>query len=100
MNVQTTVMADKIIIGNIMFSYCPMEADFSKLIPTPNGRISAKNFNPFGKISAGIVAPEKSNIGKYKRLVTMFIDFVVRHKLATVNPIENIDIIVKNHKPM
>ena len=77
MNVQIAVMADKIIIGNIMFSYCPMEADFSKLIPTPNGRISAKNLNPFGKISAGIVAPEKSSIGKYKRLVTMFIDFVV-----------------------
>ena len=64
MNVQIAVMADKTIIGNIMFSYCPMEADFSKLIPTPSGRISAKNLNPFGKISAGIVTTKKSSIGK------------------------------------
>ena len=64
MNVQIAVMADKIIIGNIMFSYCPMEADFNKLIPTPSGRMSAKNLNSFGKISAGIVAPEKKQYRK------------------------------------
>lgn len=76
-----------------------MEADFKRFIPTPSGRISAKKRNPFGKISAGIVAPEKSSIGKYKRLVATFKDFAVRHKLATISPIENIEIIVKNQNP-
>lgn len=93
-------MAISMIIGRIRLSYCPMDADLSILIPTPSGKMSAKNLNPFGNISAGIVAPEKSSIGKYKTLVAMFIDFVVRHKLATVSPIENIEIIVKSHNPM
>ena len=57
-------MADKIIIGKNIPLYCPIDADFKRFIPTPSGRISEKILSAFGKISAGIVAPEKKSIGK------------------------------------
>ena len=62
--------------------------------------MSEKNRNPLGKISAGTVAPEKSSIGKYRRLVAMLRDLAVLHKLAVKIPMENIAAIVRNHITM
>lgn len=62
--------------------------------------MSEKNLNPFGKTSAGTVAPEKSSIGKYRRLVAMLMDLAVLHKLAVKRPMENMAAIVRNHVMM
>lgn len=50
-----------------------------------------------GNTSAGIVAPENNNIGKYSRLVTTFMDFVVLQTAATSSPMENMETIVSTH---
>ena len=77
-----------------------MDTFFKVSIPIPSGIHLITMRTPAGNTSAGIVAPEKSNIGKYKRLVATFIDFVVRHKLATKRPIESMETIVSNHTPV
>lgn len=50
-----------------------------------------------GNTSAGMVAPENNNIGKYSRLVTIFMDFVVLQTAATSSPIENMETIASSH---
>ena len=77
-----------------------MDTFFNVSIPIPSGIHLITARTPAGNTSAGIVAPENSNIGKYKRLVATFIDFVVRHRPATKSPIENIETIVSNHTPI
>ena len=55
---------------------------------------------PAGNTSAGIAAPENKSIGKYSRLVAMFMDFVVRQRLAAMRPMENMESMVRSHTAM
>lgn len=98
---QMSVTAIIVRIGNHPFSSGKArKVDFMSWMPCVSGKRRMIACIVPGKTSKGSVAPEKSNIGKYKMQAITLVLLVFLAKPPTIIPILRVDIIVSSQLPI